>query len=202
VSDLVILPAMETEDVVIAPGGLLLHLGLKEIRSPNWLRVAWPGAPYPIAARLGRSTDGGVVCSGLVLGGAVDGSVAEVTAGSLRKIPLGLLLDALSGRVTSGKGSTWLDSLPGFQRPTRLGPRGIPVDKLAEIAKLYRQARIERPSSPVKWLSEQIVGPEGKPTPAVTVRRWLQRCRDLGLLGPSIPGKAGEALPRKTRRKR
>jgi len=25
-----------------------------------------------------------------------------------------------------------------------------------------------------------------------TVRRWVQRARDKGLLGPSIPGKAGE----------
>jgi hypothetical protein len=195
-------------DVLVAPMlDLVQHLSVEELRSGDWYRVHWPDAPFPVVMRLGRSADGRVVCSGLLLGGAGPGNAkagvqrgrrgVEISASSLRQIPLGLLMDELSHK------QFLQERLPGFQRPTRLGPRGIPAEKLTEVADLYRRALEERPSAPVQWMTEQIPGPTGKPTPAVTIRRWLQRCRDLGLLGPSIPGKAGEQpTPRRRRRPR
>jgi hypothetical protein len=174
----------------------------KELDSKDWFGIYWPGAPSPIVMRLG-SSDGRVVCSGLLLAGAVPWDVekagvqrgrlsVEITASKLREIPLGLLLDTLARDATAAELST---VLPEFQRPTRLGPRGIHHEKLVEVAALYRRALKEQPSAPVQWMSEQS-GPEGKRTPVVTIRRWLQRCRDLKLLGPSIPGKAGEQSTR------
>jgi hypothetical protein len=198
----------EPEDVVIVPTNLIYHLSPAELNSGDWFGIHWPDAPFPVVMRLGRSAEGQVVCSGLILGAArqddpragVQRGLAssEISATSLRQIPLGLLLDELSRRQPS---SFFLARLPEFQRPTRLGPRGIPADKLAEVADLYRRALKERPSAPVRWMAQQILGPTGKPTPEVTVRRWLQRCRDLGLLGPSIPGKAGEQPTQKRRRR-
>lgn len=187
------LVVMKDEDVVLAPAPLYLVLS-GELESSAWMRVLWPeGPPYGVCMRLGRTPDGRVACSGLILGGSrrFGDPVFGITAASLRSIPIGQLVDVLTHR-TSGPGYGLLEQLPGFQRPTRLGPKGIPRERLAEVAALYRQALEERPSAPVRWISEHILGPTGKTTPVSTVRRWLQRCRDLELLGPSIPGKAGE----------
>jgi hypothetical protein len=204
VAILLVMP--QPEDVVVIPIDLVAHLSVAELTSGDWFRVEWPDSPFPVVMRLGRSADGQVVCSGLLLGGARKGQQnvgiqrgrlgAEISASSLRQIPLGLLLDALSHRQ-----SFFLERLPEFQRPTRLGPLGIPPERLATVADLYQRALQERPSAPVQWMREQYPTPEGKPTPAPTIRRWLQRCRDLGLLGPSIPGKAGEQPQKQRRRK-
>jgi hypothetical protein len=167
------------------------------VRSRAW-GAGTGSTPYPVVLKLGRSEDGQVIGSGMILGGnVVESSQGQVTAGSLRSIPLGLILDELSRGLA--KGAPWLSKISLRSRPTRLGPRGIPIDRLREVAQLYRRALASRPSAPVKWMSEQIRGPEGRPTPTVTVRRWLQRCRDLGFLGPATPGKAGER-PTKARR--
>jgi hypothetical protein len=177
------------------------------VNAGDWHWVDVPEAPFPVAMRLALSPDGRAVCVGLMAGsfvrfanqpaGKVRAAPAEVTATGLRRIPLGQLLDDLS-RGTFGRDVL---GLPEMQRPTRLGPRGIPVERLAKVAGLYRRGLVERPSAPVRWVSEQILNPNGKPTSEVTVRRWLQRCRDLRLLGPSIPGKAGEQpLPPRRRR--
>jgi hypothetical protein len=177
------------------------------VNAGDWHWVDVPEAPFPVAMRLALADDGRAVCVGLMAGSFVRyvkqptvkgrSTPAEVTATGLRRIPLGQLLDDLS------RGTFARDVLgvPAIQRPTRLGPRGIPVERLAEVADLYRQALREHPSAPIRWMAQRLVGPKGKPTPDVTIRRWLQRCRDLGLLGPSIPGKAGEqpAPPRRRR---
>ncbi len=184
----------------------LRHYLSAELDSPqDWYRVTWgPGTgstPYPVVVKLGRSEDGQVVCTGMILGGnVVESSQGQVTAGSLRSIPLGLILDELSRGLQMG--APWLNRISLRSRPTRLGPRGIPIERLRDVAELYRRALETRPSAPVKWMSEQIRGPEGRPTPTVTIRRWLQRCRDLGFLGPATPGKAGERSTNARRTKR
>jgi hypothetical protein len=205
---LLAMPVPDPDEVHISPARLRYALD-GELDSDDWLLVRWPGSPFPVLMRLGLSSEGRVVCSGLVLGGGQPNEPKvglqrgraglEVSASSLRQIPLGALLEALSRRQSE---NFHLARLPEFQRPTRLGPRGIPTEKLAEVAELYRRGLAERPSAPVRWMAEQILGPTGKPTPEVTVRRWLQRCRDLGLLGPSIPGKAGEQPTTRPRRRR
>jgi hypothetical protein len=213
------MPVPEPDEVVIHPTRLRYSLGDEELDSDDWLSVEWPGAPFPVLMRLGWSPQGQLVCSGLLVGGGQPGDPkagmqrgragVEIPASSLRLIPVGALLDALGRRRAE---DIRLERLPvferptppGFPRPTRLGPRGIPRERLAEVAELYRQALMERPSAPVRWMSEHILNPERKPTSEVTIRRWLQRCRDLGLLGPSIPGKAGEQplTPQRRSRKR
>jgi hypothetical protein len=154
------------------------------------------GLPFPVSLVPGRAPDGRLACKLLLVGG----NVTEVTATSLRALPLGEIVDELSRQYAP---SAREGLAPLWFRPTRLGPHGIPRERLAQVAQLYRRALDEQRGAPVRWLCEHITGPNGKPTPEPTVRRWLQRCRDLGLLGPSIPGKAGEqprSGPRRRRR--
>jgi hypothetical protein len=215
----IVLAMAKPENFVIYPVDLSQYLGKELSSSGAWYGIHWDGEPFPIAMRLGAH-EGRVICSGLLLGGSV-GMVemvrrsvepshgrlgvqggertVEITASALREIPLGLLLDSLASK--GAQSAMLLGKLPEFRRPTRLGPHGIPPERLAEVAKLYRIANKEHPAAPVRWMAQQILGPRGKPTPEVTVRRWLQRCRDLELLGPSIPGKAGER-PITSRRRR
>lgn len=199
------LTAMKTTRTIIWGGGnaslvaeaqdLSSYLAGREIDGAGWHWVHWPAVPFPVLMQLGRAADGRMVCTGLVLGGT---ATNEVTATGLRALPLGLLLDEF-GRFVPGV----RDSATTFQRPTRLGPHGIPRERFVEVAELYRQALEARPSAPVRWVSETLIGYSGKPgVPESTVRRYLQRCRDLGLLGPSIPGKAGEQPPAAKRRRR
>jgi transposase-like protein len=68
----------------------------------------------------------------------------------------------------------------------RPGPKGHPPEHYERVAAAYRQALISHPRSPMRALAEQLHASDA------TVRRWVQRARDKGLLGPSVPGKAGE----------
>jgi lipocalin len=63
----------------------------------------------------------------------------------------------------------------------------------AALSNKYRAALEAEPRAPTKWLAERMY------VSLPTARRWIQRARDLGYLGASIPGKAGE---RKGKRKR
>ena len=55
-----------------------------------------------------------------------------------------------------------------------------------QVAEAYRAALVTDPHHPIKRLAEQYHASEA------TVRRWVQRPRDMDLLGESAPGRAGE----------
>jgi hypothetical protein len=74
---------------------------------------------------------------------------------------------------------------------TRPGPRGHPPEHFAWVAREYRRVTRENAKAPVRQLAEEMKVSEP------TVRRWVQRARDLGYLRPSIPGRAGEATRRR-----
>ncbi len=137
---------------------------------------------YTIFVRLGKVPEGRLVCTGLLIGAV--GSEREITARSLRRIPLAQLLTFLA-RI-SGGGAPGTLRLRPFTRP---GPTGLPREHFEDVAKGYREALINAPRAPIKFLAKLWGRPE------VSVRRWVQRCRDMGLLGPSAPGKAGEVPP-------
>lgn len=148
--------------------------------------------------RIGRRPDGRLVCTGLIVGGLsfdYGPDMPEITARALREIKLPHLVEQA---VMSGTGD-WeervrrlLDaSLPVRPRVRR---RQLGDDHFRDVAESYRQAMVKAPQAPTQWLAKQWHVSEP------TLRRWLQRARDKGYLGASMPGKAGEA-PKKRGRK-
>jgi hypothetical protein len=160
----------------------------------RWIGVRDDTLPAPLLVRLGTSREGRLVCTGLILG---DAEPKELTARGLRSIPLAQIVAMLAQEA--GDEGFWAGALAGmirrraepYQGPqTRPGPKGHPADHYEQVAAAYRQALVDHPRAPMKALAAQLHVSDA------TVRRWVQRARDKGLLGPSVPGKAGEeALP-------
>jgi hypothetical protein len=112
----------------------------------------------------------------------------RLTAESIRALPLGDVIHL----------AEWATEV----RPARLarprGPKERPPEHYEAIAQLYRDLVESGERHPVRRMA--LI--ENYST--VTIRRWLAECRkpERGLLGPRIPGKAGEAKrPRKTTEK-
>lgn len=179
------------------PGGLH-HLG-QLVDEHDWVCLEGderdPDRPHPVFLRLGRSPEGRLVCTGLIVGNLArfHGSPVEITARSLRSIPLAELIGTAvsTGRLPDDFGAEirkLLHDAPGL--PARLkvrpGPKGHSAEHFAHVADMYRLALDKAPGAPMRWLRKELHVSEA------TARRWVQRARDQGLLGPSVPGKAGE----------
>src|ERR1041385_8185096 len=172
---------------------------------PGWWRVFTPGArwdsgspptvrealEFPVLIRLGQAADGRLGCIGLELG---DERGAEISARALRRLPLGHFLASLASWLREAP-----DDLPYFAAMKEAmtaapfsgsvphpGPKGHPRTHFERVAARYRQLLVAAPRRPVKALADELYASEP------TVRRWLQRARDMGLLGASQQGKAGE----------
>jgi hypothetical protein len=162
-----------------------------------WTVVARPGLPFDVRLRVGKAPDGRLVCTGLKVNsggqGEDDTPETEITVRSLREIRLPEILKTLV--------EGW------FENPTFAEAAGIHVPGVAErdrktqaqpgrpgydrahfehVAALYREALLRAPDNPYDYMMKA----EYKSLP--TIRRWVQRARDMGLLGKAIPGKAGE----------
>ena len=127
--------------------------------------------------RLGRSPEKRLICTGLVLGAFAE---TEITARGLRALPLTQFLTMAT---------YWeLGSLaPKFDGPLpRPGPKGYSVDHFEKVAREYRRSLETAPRAPTRDLARRLHCSEP------TARRWVQRCRDMGILGRAVPGKAGE----------
>jgi hypothetical protein len=161
----------------------------------HWLlvQVGPDEPPRSVLLRFGRAADGRIVVTGMVIAA----EEREISARSLRQIPLAHILSF--ARSEQPRLLRWWLEQGLATRSERVlragqpGPKGHPRAFFEQIAGHYRRALEEAPTTPVKWLAQQVRTPEGEPTPESTVRRWLQRSRDMGLLGPSMPGKSGEA---------
>jgi hypothetical protein len=175
-----------------------------------WIELYGAHDRTPILVELATSPEGTLVCTGLVVGAFTQ---EEITARDLREIRLGEILTDLGIAVTNQKKSKAIrnpeelrritigdqleDAVSWVVKPTKLrpGPHGHPREHFEGVATAYRAALVWSPGRPIKTLAEQYHASEA------TVRRWVQRARDMGLLGESVPGKAGETKPR-TRRGR
>lgn len=152
----------------------------------GWCRLT--GGPVPALLRLGRTGDGRMACTGV----AFVGEGEELTARMVREMPLGELVSVAAGQQ-SGEGAVGdfmrsvIAELAG-EAPTRTrpGPRGYPPEHYQLVADAYRAALRDSPRSPVQSLAAHLHVSEP------TVRRWVQKARDRRLLGPSMPGRAGE----------
>lgn len=155
----------------------------------SWHTVARSDLPYPIMVRLGKAPDGRLVISGMAVG--LDAPV-EVTARSLRVIPLASILTTLAR--SRFMPLVIQNTISQARQPVRRGPRGLTDAHFEEVATTYRQALMEAPRSPL--VAFRLLMPSSEST----ARRWIQRARDRGLLGPALSGKAGEG-PRNERSK-
>jgi len=151
---------------------------LRHVNASEWVGVDTGGPAGRVLLRLGLSRQGRLVCSGLIVGTAEPlwgdpPEIGEVTR------------SATSGHPACGRPlRERVTSYPGPQ--ARPGPKGHPSEHYERVAVAYREALVAHPRAPMKALAEQLHYSDA------TVRRWVQRARDKGLLGPSIPGKAGE----------
>lgn len=159
----------------------------------NWITVRHSG--QDVTVRIGQAPDGRYIVTGVILG--LDGP-REITARGLRAIPLADLLTAVAREAAKAQqgepmpiGNVAL-ALPGilaepYERPkVRPGPKGWPPEHFERVAEAYRSALQRTPRSPIRTLAKELNASDP------TIHRWLQRCRDMGLLGSSRPGKAGE----------
>jgi len=151
-----------------------------KIDGEPWWR--WEGTDTPsfsVCLRIGR-VQGRLACTGLHLEAAQDG---ELTARDLRELHLPDLLTrfAWSRDRVEARPATRLE------RPGHPGPRGHSREHFEQVAALYREALEADPYRPVAWMRGRLDA-----SPA-TLRRWIQRARDMGLLGPAPIGRAGDA---------
>lgn len=170
---------------------------LSELADDDWVYLTASdesGEPYDVALRLQRTEQGRVICTALVAGNVMpwSGQPVEVTSRSLREIPIAELLGTAmaSTAVPGAYGvavSALLNALPEatFEH-ARPGPKGHTEEHFKKVAIFYRHALSVAPDRPLEWLAAKM----GVSTS--TARRHVQRARDRGMLGPAVPGKAGE----------
>jgi hypothetical protein len=171
----------------------------------NWIGFTGEDLPFSVAMSLGRSSDGRLTCTGLVLTNLTIGAQhgddvpdqlrdepLEITSRLLRTLPVAQLVGSVAAMRDDPEGAAFFrrtfalaDDLPALQRP-RPGPRGHDRAWFERVANEYRAALAHSPRKPIKTVAEQLHASEA------TVRRWVQRARDMGLLGASTPGRAGE----------
>lgn len=179
-------------------------------QSGNWVGFEGGELEQPVLIRLDRADDGRLICTGLVIGAHWGSSRrsrtnVELTSRSLRGVRVAELVsqvqaglkrgewDAIA-RMIYGTIGDLAEPVKGLRR-TRPGPQGHPRTHFQAVAATYRQVIAEGHRAPFRELTARLHVSEA------TARRWVQRARDMGLLGPSQPGKAGEA-PRRKRGKR
>jgi hypothetical protein len=170
----------------------------RDAEERNWWRlVGKPGLPFDIKIRVGRMPDGRLACTGLRLGDEEGEPKPEITVRALRALNLPDILKATADAIFASD-PAFSQALLGYRlgdatapKIIRSRPRPQKYDRahFERIADLYREALLRDPGSPYAYLMQH----EDKSLS--TVRRWVQRARDKGLLGEAIPGKAGE-LPK------
>jgi hypothetical protein len=182
----------------------------RQLGNQVWHRVHADKLALDVVVRLGVGEEGRLGCTGVMLGITDD---REVTARALRTVPLGEIMtavaafvsgvgagdDPLSRAVMKHYGQELLAGTAGGletqRRPQRPGPSGWTDEHYAHVAKTYREALRSAPRGPVKSSARTLNASES------TVRRWIKTARDRGLLGESVPGKAGETATSKRRKR-
>jgi hypothetical protein len=176
-------------------------------KSRQWVVLEDGGLPYPVAVSAGIGDDGRLRCTGLILG-ALTAEPAEITSASLRNVRVaellqeiagsGNLLEALISFEGPGEDRPFLDRLnPGLlpDLPPRVQPvsgGALPRAHFEAVASEYRRALVTSKHAPMTELRRRLGEWLEREVPEPTARRWVQRARDMGLLGASRQGKAGE----------
>jgi hypothetical protein len=162
------------------------------VEEARWWRVSeTPPLPFELRVRIGQA-GGRLVCTGLRVDTG-EGPETEITARALREIQLPEILRQFGERWYEDPAfarALGIDPPQATTRPAsqqaRLGRRPYGREHFEHIAALYRDAIIAAPDNPYAYIKDR----EFRSLP--TIRRWVQRARDMGLLGAAVPGKPGE----------
>jgi hypothetical protein len=146
---------------------------------PNsWTRYSLAvAAPHPhkVAICFDKAEDGRVICVGLLIDPREN---LEVSSRFLRDIHLGLA----SAAAADSQDTFMPVELIGksTSRRARPGPKGWPDDHCRRVAEIYGRIRESESGRrhPVKQFAKEW------PCSEATAHRWLNRCRELGLLDP------------------
>jgi hypothetical protein len=165
-----------------APLTITLDAARRLRMTGDWWTVHVPGLAYTVDVRIGQHADGRLGITGLAVGADAP---ADVTARSLRQIPVTALLEQLE-RIRDRTPA--LDELfgraPALERPDPRGRRGIPAEFYAQVAEVYRRAAAQTPAgrSPLRAFRRRFADAKGRTISEATARRWIQRARDMRLL--------------------
>lgn len=172
--------------------------GDAEAAAAAWIVVQGSGLPdFIVEIRVRKSPDGRLVCTGLRAGGLPE-VPQEVTARGLRQIPLARILRALALEDVGEKGRRWMAdhlglelahaAVPTYERPATPQGSRLPKEHFMDVAKVYRQGLLVDPRRPDKYVASVMDVSEP------TARRYVQKAREYGFLGPTSRGKAGEMM--------
>jgi len=146
----------------------------------NWLAASHPDLPYPLLVAVGTA-HGRLVCTGLLATGLVigaeKGDAVAVTLRSLQRLRLSELLSQVAGgdEPMLRRVLRLADDATGIPR-RRPGPKGYPPEHFQAVATAYRTTREEYGRGWARALARELE------TPEVTVRRWVAKARDMGLV--------------------
>jgi hypothetical protein len=141
-----------------------------------WHGTEVPGYPHRVLICLGEAEDGRLVCTGLLIDPKTN---LEIPSRLLRDIRLGEVVTfaASIDKWVMPVGKV-LRSARHRVRRARPGPDGYPAAFYKDVAAAYRRAVRTHPRTPVLHLMSELRCSEA------TAHRYLNRCRDLGLLDP------------------
>jgi len=145
-----------------------------DLEALPWYGFEMSDHPHGIAVCLGEAEDGRLVCIGLLIDPRKN---VEVSTRLLREIPLG----AIVHRASTGPP---VERPPGSARyrirKPRPGPTGLPLKHYERVANAYKRALRTYPRTPVRRLMTELGVSES------TAHRYLEKCRELGLLDSRI----------------
>lgn len=159
------------------------------------------GAQWEVEFEWAAINDGQIECIGVRLRSVAGRRTRAVTSDVWRQVPIGTLV----GRARRSEAARWRrapESEAVAAARLRFGGtsiraqqgRTLTEEDLAEVAAVYRDA-VERGEPPVQAVRKRFHIAPG------TARKRVARARDAGMLGPAVPGRAGEATPRSNKQK-
>lgn len=176
------------------------HGAAKRFVVPQRFIATTTVAGVEVALTVETDEHGASHCVALELRQLDDGE--PITGGTLRNLPAPTRLvreavSTLAEEVQSRPGGNLTAAIPGFghddggvafEQNVRRPRRGVPItdEQLHDVARIYRAAH----ESGVP--ATEAVARE-KHLARSTAARWVSKARERGILGPALPGQAGEA---------
>jgi hypothetical protein len=179
-----------------------LRFSVANAEQAIWIRAEGGALPLPVHVRLGTSADGRLIATGVQI--ETDGElnardlrlplariVSEFGAAASHPRNFKRFMQEAYGMDVvweGGEPSKMETALGELLRwsPTstrrspvprsRPGRRGYPAEHYRQVAKVYRQAKRQRPRAPIRFVMDELHASEP------TVHRWLNAAVEKGLL--------------------
>jgi hypothetical protein len=141
-----------------------------------WFTAEVDDVDFDIHFRLGKSEDGELVITGMLLGSP--GGTQAITTSNLHRLPLGSIYQAITAidDITTSLGEKARDFHGNI--PSRGGQRSSHLDFIT-AAQQYKHCAIDRPNDTIKCVAERLG------VSSATASRRVQRARDMRMLRAS-----------------